>query len=806
LEKGRDWRLDRVGTRVAHRSTQGGILNTKYDLVCLSHLRFGFVYQRPQHLLTRAARDRRVFFIEEPTFGDGDWDPLEDDAPRLDVYPDCEGVVVATPRLPEGLTAAESESFVRTLIDELFVEHEIEDYVLWFYSPMFLGAARHLQPLATVYDCMDELSGFTGAPPELRLREDELFERADVVFTGGQSLYEAKRDRHASVHLFPSSVDAAHFRQAREPLAEPADQGTIPFPRLGFFGVIDERMDFELLSGVAQARPDWQLVIVGPAVPKFDPESLAREPNVHYLGGKKYDELPAYLAGWDVALIPFARNDATRFISPTKTPEYLAAGKPVVSTPITDVVRPYGEEGYVRIAGTVDEFVAAVEGALAEGDSPERLERVDALLAQQSWDATWAQMDALIDGAVNAPTAPGRRQIKRFDYVVVGAGFAGSVLAERLASSDHDVLVVDRRPHVAGNAYDHYDEAGILVHRYGPHIFHTNSARVFEYLSRFTDWRQYEHRVRAWVDGKLLPMPINLDTVNQLYGLSLSSEELVDFFAERAEPVERARTSEDVVVGTVGRHLYETFFRGYTQKQWGLDPSELDASVTSRVPTRTNRDDRYFTDEFQAMPKHGFTRMFERMLDHPRIKVLLNTDLREIEGLVPYKKMIYTGPIDEFFGFAYGKLPYRSLEFRHETHDAELFQDAPVVNYPNDHDYTRVTEFKYLTGQEHPKTSIVYEYPQAEGDPYYPIPRPENALIYKRYKELADATPEVEFVGRLATYKYYNMDQVVAQALAVYDRIAGGRRKGERRDGLTTALGAAARTVGGARVHGQPRP
>jgi UDP-galactopyranose mutase len=757
-------------------------------------------------LLTRAARDRRVFFIEEPTFGEGDWAPLEDDAPRLDVYPPSEGVVVATPRLPEGPTGAQAESIVRTLIDELFVEHEIENYVLWFYSPMFLGAARHLKPLATVYDCMDELSSFAGAPPELRLREEELFERTDVVFTGGQSLYEAKRDRHANVHLFPSSVDAAHFRQAREPLPEPEDQGKIPFPRLGFFGVIDERMDFELLSGVAQARPDWQLVIVGPSVPKFDPESLAREANVHYLGGKTYAELPSYLAGWDVALIPFARNEATRFISPTKTPEYLAAGKPVVSTPITDVVRPYGEEGYVRIAGTVDEFVAAVEAALADGDSPERLERVDALLARQSWDSTWAQMDAVIDASVVAPGAPGRRQIKRFDYVVVGAGFAGSVLAERLASSDHDVLVIDRRPHVAGNAYDHYDEAGILVHRYGPHIFHTNSARVFEYLSRFTDWRQYEHRVRAWVDGKLLPVPINLDTVNGLYGLSLSSEELVDFFAERAEPVERARTSEDVVVGTVGRHLYETFFRGYTRKQWGLDPSELDASVTSRVPTRTNRDDRYFTDEFQAMPKHGYTRMFERMLDHPRIKVLLNTDLREIEGLFPYKKMIYTGPIDEFFGFRFGKLPYRSLEFRHETHDVEVFQDAPVVNYPNDHDYTRVTEFKYLTGQDHPKTSIVYEYPQAEGDPYYPIPRPENALIYKRYKELADATPEVEFVGRLATYKYYNMDQVVAQALAVYDRISGERRKGERRDGLTADLGAAARTVGGARVHGQPRP
>ncbi len=303
-----------------------------------------------------------------------------------------------------------------------------------------------------------------------------------------------------------------------------------------------------------------------------------------------------------------------------------------------------------------------------------------------------------------------------------------------------------------------------------------------------------------------MPLPINLDTINELYGLSLSSRELEEFFTAAAEPIERCRTSEDVVVSKVGRELYEKFFRNYTRKQWGLDPSELDASVTSRVPTRTNRDDRYFTDTFQAMPKHGFTRMFERMLDHPRIKVLLQADLFEVERLLRYRRMIYTGPIDEYFNFCFGKLPYRSLEFRHERHDRPVFQAAPVVNYPNDHEYTRVTEFKYLTGQEHPKTSIVYEYPGSEGDPYYPIPRPENALLYKRYKELADATPEVEFVGRLATYKYYNMDQVVAQALAVYDRIAERRRERERRDDVTEPLAAAARALGRARVHGQSRP
>jgi len=366
-----------------------------------------------------------------------------------------------------------------------------------------------------------------------------------------------------------------------------------------------------------------------------------------------------------------------------------------------------------------------------------------------------------------------------FDYLIVGAGFAGSVLAERLAAgSDKRVLLVERRNHIGGNAYDHYDGAGILVHKYGPHIFHTNSPAVFEYLSRFTEWRRYEHRVRASVDGQLLPIPINLDTINQLYGLRLTAFEVEDFFARVAEPREELRTSEDVVVSRVGRELYQKFFRNYTRKQWGLDPSELDAAVTARVPTRTNRDDRYFGDTFQSMPLHGYTRMFERMLDHPNIKVLLNADYREVADVIPHREVIYTGPVDEYFDFRYGKLPYRSLEFRHETLNEEWHQPAPVVNYPNEHEYTRVTEFKYLTGQQHPKTSIVYEYPRAEGDPYYPIPRPENAALYKRYKALADETPGVWFVGRLATYKYYNMDQVVAQALSTYAKITGAKASG----------------------------
>jgi UDP-galactopyranose mutase len=365
-----------------------------------------------------------------------------------------------------------------------------------------------------------------------------------------------------------------------------------------------------------------------------------------------------------------------------------------------------------------------------------------------------------------------------FDYLIVGAGFAGSVLAERLAfGSNLKVLILDRRNHVGGNAYDHYDRAGILVHKYGPHIFHTNSKDIFDYLSRFTEWRTYEHRVLTSVDGQLVPIPINLDTINKLYGLTLSAAQVEAFLSSRAEKKDVIRTSEDVIVSKVGRELYEKFFRGYSRKQWGLDPSELDASVTSRVPTRTNRDDRYFTDTYQAMPTLGFTRMFENMLDHPNIKLLLNTDYREVAKFIPFREMIYTGPLDEYFDFCYGKLPYRSLRFKHETHDRPIFQPAPVVNYPNEHSFTRITEMKYLTGQEHPKTSILYEFPCADGDPYYPVPRPENSALYKKYQALTATTPRTHFVGRLATYRYYNMDQVVGSALTLYAKLSQSEKR-----------------------------
>ncbi len=369
------------------------------------------------------------------------------------------------------------------------------------------------------------------------------------------------------------------------------------------------------------------------------------------------------------------------------------------------------------------------------------------------------------------PAPPTTSASGAFDVLVVGAGFAGAVCAERLAAAGRRVLVVDRRPHIGGNAYDERDDAGILVHRYGPHIFHTNAESVFAYLSRFTAWRPYEHRVLASVDDMLVPMPINLDTINAIYGLHLEEDDVEPFLAALAEPVDQVRTSEEVVVSRVGRELYEKFFRGYTRKQWGLDPSELDASVAARIPVRTDRDDRYFTDRFQAMPANGYTAMFEAMLASPRITVLTGVDWRTIDGRVPYGEIVYTGPVDEFFEHRYDPLPYRSLAFEFETLDQEQVQPVGTVNYPNQHAYTRQTEFKHLTGQTADRTTVVREYPRAEGDPYYPIPRPATKAQYERYRALADATDGVQFVGRLATYKYYNMDQVVAQALTLASRL-----------------------------------
>lgn len=360
-----------------------------------------------------------------------------------------------------------------------------------------------------------------------------------------------------------------------------------------------------------------------------------------------------------------------------------------------------------------------------------------------------------------------------FDWLIVGAGFAGAVLAERLASQCNEkVLLIDRRPHVGGNAYDETNADGVLIHRYGPHIFHTNSDDVLAYLSQFTAWRPYEHRVRARVRDLLVPVPINLDTVNMLFDLRLDEAGLQAFFRARAEKVAIVSTSEDVVVSRVGRELYDLLFRGYTRKQWGLDPSQLDKSVTARVPVRTDRDDRYFTDRHQCMPLHGYTAMFEKMLAHPNIEIRCGLDYRQVVAMgIRARRTIYTGPIDEYFDNCFGQLPYRSLNFEHVTVDTPQWQPVAVVNYPQAEPYTRITEYKHLTGQRHPKTSITYEYPSASGDPYYPVPRPENRARFRRYEALAATRDDVLFVGRLGTYQYYNMDQVVAQALATFRRL-----------------------------------
>ena len=449
----------------------------------------------------------------------------------------------------------------------------------------------------------------------------------------------------------------------------------------------------------------------------------------------------------------------------------------------------------MTVAGDAEAFTDGCDRALAtfRGEDKAWLAQVDDALSSLSWDQTHLRMASLIDAAarrrapsadtapisvsLGLPSAPAIRPAGRrthYDALIVGAGFAGSVLAERLSSQGKTVLLIDRRPHIGGNAYDRLDAAGVMIHQYGPHIFHTNSAEVFDYLSRFTDWRPYEHRVLAQVGDKLVPMPINRTTLNALYGLDLRSDEQAEaYLASRAEPVERIRTSEDVVVNAIGRELYETFFRGYTRKQWGLDPSELDKSVTARVPTRTNTDDRYFTDAFQAMPLHGYTRMFENMLDHPSIDIETGVEYQDVVDAVLYDRLIFTGPIDEFFDHRYGELPYRSLRFRHETLDRPNFQAVATVNYPDEATpYTRITEYKHLTGQVHDRTSITYEYPAAEGDPYYPIPRPENQALFKKYEALALQRPDVSFVGRLATYRYYNMDQVTGQALATWRKLA----------------------------------
>ncbi len=758
---------------------QHNSVDERGPIICFSHLRWDFVYQRPQHLMERFAINRQVFFFEEMIRTDHHAAYLEFHAFK------GSGVKCIRPRIPHSFSDTRTRDALEELVRQLIDLSGGKKPTFWFYTPMMYDFAGGIDAELVIYDCMDELANFLGAPARLHSLEIELIKRADVVFTGGYSLFEAKRLLHDNIHPFPSGVDIEHFRIARRGRSQPVGATTMGRPTLGYYGVIDERLDLALIAATAAARPEWSVVLIGPVV-KISRSDLPRVPNIHYVGQVPYADLPAHLAGWDVAIMPFALNDATRFISPTKTPEYLAAGRPVVSTPIKDVVRHYGGVKGVFIAEDSQEFIELCERALLlkKSDGP-WLAGVDEVLASCTWDETFNRMNAHLDAALDRRAQSGQDHShsphshrtssgKGYDYLIVGAGFAGSVLAERLASDGGKrVLLCDRRPHIGGNAYDFHDASGILVHKYGPHIFHTNSDAVFSYLSRFTAWRSYEHRVLADVAGTLLPIPINRTTLNGLYGLDLRNDaQAAAFLASRAENLEAIISSKDVVVATVGSDLYRAFFEGYTRKQWGLDPSELDKSVTARIPTRTDTDDRYFQDSIQAMPLHGYTQMFENILDHDNIDILLEAEFSAVRKDYKAAHTIFTGPIDEYYGYRFGALPYRSLQFQHETHDKRRVQPVGVINYPSEEiPYTRITEYKHLTGQVHPKTSVSYEFACAEGDPYYPIPRPENQALFKRYEQLANASPNVTFVGRLGTYKYYNMDQVVGQALATYRRL-----------------------------------
>lgn len=742
-------------------------------IICFSHLRWDLVFQRPQHIMTRLSATFDVVYWEEPRF-----DAACDQA-SLDRTTAEQGVIRVVPVLPEGLDAKATEAALRKLLAGEMAAYA-RPSLFWYYTPMMLAFSGAMRSDLIVYDCMDDLANFAFAPKDMADREAELMARADIVFCGGRSLYEARVGQHANIHCYPSGVDIAHF--ARDPACndDPADQADLPRPRLGFYGVIDERMDLHLLGEMARLRPEWSFVMIGP-VAKISPKDLPRADNIHWLGGKEYARLPDYAVHWDIALMPFARNASTRFISPTKTPEYMASGLPVVSTPIKDVVASFGALGSIRIAEQPAEFIEACEALLA-ADAATRVtwsEEAAQCLIDKSWDGTTARIacqlqDELVSRQVSQTTALRPAQPRHYDVLVVGAGFAGSVMAERLAAgSGKSVLVIDKRDHIAGNAYDHHDAAGILVHKYGPHIFHTNSRDILDYLSRFTDWRVYEHRVLAAVDGKLVPMPINRTTLNQLYGLNLADDEAAAAYLRSvAVDIGEICNSRDTVVAQVGEDLYAKFFEGYTRKQWGVDPSELDKSVAARVPARTNTDDRYFTDSFQCMPEKGYTAMFRALLNHPRIEVVTGQSFTDLPDEVTWDHLVWTGPVDEYFGHRLGQLPYRSLRFEHETIDVEQAQPVAVVNYPDIAvPYTRITEYKHLTGQQAPVTSITREYPTDEGDPYYPVPNPAAQDMYRRYAALARECANVTFVGRLATYRCYNMDQIVGQALASWRRL-----------------------------------
>jgi UDP-galactopyranose mutase len=359
-------------------------------------------------------------------------------------------------------------------------------------------------------------------------------------------------------------------------------------------------------------------------------------------------------------------------------------------------------------------------------------------------------------------------EISMYDYLIVGAGLAGCVVAERLASLGKQVLIVEKRNHIGGNCYDEYNEDGILIHVYGPHIFRTNNSEIWHYLSRFTDWHFYQHRVLTYIDGLKVPIPINLDTINTLFNLSYSSNDMKNYLekSQLEANIKEIKNSRDMAVSQVGQTLYEKFFEQYTLKQWNLGAEDLAAEVIGRIPVRFNRDPRYFSDRYQGVPKYGYTKMFNKMLAHHNIQILLHANYKTVIDQIQYNKMIYTGPIDYYFDYLYGPLPYRSLHFEFETIPVETFQEVGTINYPNDHDFTRITEFKHLTGQRHSWTTLAREYPKSCGDPYYPVPTTDNKILYEQYAREAREIKNVFFMGRLAEYQYYSMDQVIAKALS----------------------------------------
>lgn len=724
------------------------ISQRSYDMVVFCHLRWEFVYQRPQHIISRMSEFYKILFVEEP----------------IGFEPDQE-FTAQTINVNKNLTVIQPR--VRSITD---IGKALEAYITkqpvpiaWFYSASFYPVLQNIGFKTIVYDCMDELSMFKGASPELVIQESHLLKKANIVFTGGKSLYEAKKELHPHVHCFPSSVERQHFEKASGDIAIPKDIAMLQKPIVGYYGVIDERIDYDLLQNIALQNPNHSFVMIGPLA-KVSMDDLPKQPNIHYLGMKHYQDLPAYLKAFDVAMMPFAINESTMFISPTKTLEYMAASKHIISTPINDVVKDYS--AVLNIVKNAQEFTSALQNIERESGTYQQLYKE--ILDRTSWDKTVHRMKELLEN-INV------RDKK--DIVIIGAGISGCVLAERFASIGKKVLIIEKRDHIAGNCYDYKDENQILVSKYGAHLFHTNEEEVWTYLNGFAKWYPWEHKVLAHVDGQLVPIPVNTTTVNKLFGLNMSSEEEMETWLDNNRvPFENPQNGREAALSRVGPVLYEKMFNQYTKKQWGKYPEELDASVLNRIPIRSGTDDRYFSDKYQALPQGGYTELFRNILDHANIEVRLNTDYFDIKDQITgYENLFYTGPIDRFFDFKHGleeQLEYRSINFVFETVDRPYFQENSVVNYPGtDVAYTRIIEYKHFGDQKSEKTTIVKEYTTDEGDPYYPVPNPRNQQIYEKYKAEAEQLKNVYFVGRLANYKYFNMDQAFKNALDLFDTL-----------------------------------